>query len=510
MCRRRGARARGDARERRGTGHRGRAPQGVGGALRGAPRASRIWATLARSPRSSSFSRTRTPWSGDKPCSRSAPLLDPSRHDGRAVEPLVSALHDPRSTTEEQELLARALGRTGSPRALGVLLPLVTSKSLALRIAALDALGTLGPAGQDRELLFALEDDNASVRLHAAMALSLAGGPDSVHTLLARLTQGATEDRTAIGLALSGALSRSREETAREIESLLIDSGAAVRDALIEGLGRMSGPTAGTVLGELLKHAPGDVRSKQDRRSAGGAPRTATGDHGAARRRRPQVARRRGVGQRHFGERRPRPAVGSLGPRASWATAISTSHATRPPPWLSWRMPRGTAVPSGARWLRCARPRRTPAPMYGLTPSQGSRSWVRAATEAPPSVALSSTTPLRPSAPPPLARSAGFRQGRGPVRETTSELSHAASPTTRAAWWRTLAEASGSVLSRARRLLVFVVPDGKSFPVPQAPYALLRADGFIRSGRADRRGAIFERALPKGEVTLLVPAALAP
>ena len=59
-------------------------------------------------------------------------------------------------------------------------------------------------------------------------------------------------------------------------------------------------------------------------------------------------------------------------------------------------------------------------------------------------------------------------------------------------------------------LLVFVVPDGKSFPVPQAPYSMLRADGFIRSGRADRRGAIFERALPKGEVTLLVPAALAP
>ena len=95
------------------------------------------------------------------------------------------------------------------------------------------------------------------------------------------------------------------------------------------------------------------------------------------------------------------------------------------------------------------------------------------------------------------------------MRETTSELSHAASLTTRAAWWRTLAEASGSVLESAP-LLVFVVPDGKSFPVPLAPYALLRADGFIRSGRADRRGAIFERALPKGEVTLLVPAALAP
>ena len=150
-----GARARGGARERRGTSHRGRAPQGGGGALRCAPAPSHLGDPSAV-PTVLEFSWTRTPWSGDQAVLSVAPLLHPSRHDGRAVEPLVSALHDPRSTTEEQELLARALGRTGSPRALGVLLPLVTSKSLALRIAALDALGTLGPAGQDRELLSSL------------------------------------------------------------------------------------------------------------------------------------------------------------------------------------------------------------------------------------------------------------------------------------------------------------------------------------------------------------------
>jgi hypothetical protein len=37
----------------------------------------------------------------------------------------------------------------------------------------------------------------------------------------------------------------------------------------------------------------------------------------------------------------------------------------------------------------------------------------------------------------------------------------------------------------------------------------MRADGLIRSGRADRRGAIFERAAPAGELRLIVPGPLA-
>jgi hypothetical protein len=57
--------------------------------------------------------------------------------------------------------------------------------------------------------------------------------------------------------------------------------------------------------------------------------------------------------------------------------------------------------------------------------------------------------------------------------------------------------------------LVFVVPDGKSVPMPLASYSLLRADGLIRSGKADRRGAVFEQKTPKGELKLLVPGPLA-
>jgi HEAT repeat protein len=393
-----------------------------------------------------------------------------------------------------------------------VLLAQVTSKSLALRVAALDALGTLGPAGQDRELLFALEDDNASVRLHAAMALSLAGGPDSVHTLLARLTQGATEDRTAIGLALSGALSRSREETAREIEPLLIASGAAVRDALIEGLGRMSGPTAGTVLAELLKHAlETPDRSKIAEALAG-----------------------------HPEQRRAITALlADADPQvradAVWASGISPS-GTGDPGWFA----RATRLMSDsdldaasnatAAVALLARASNDEATKQGAVASlckavKHPRAYVRAN-------ALAGLALLG-------ARCDGGAAERRALLDDPSETVRAAaarsigrtgpgtgtaSPRARddqRALSRCVADDKSGMVANACRglgprspetapLLVFVVPDGKSSPVPLAPYSLLRADGFIRSGRADRRGAIFERALPKGEVTLLVPAALAP
>jgi hypothetical protein len=58
-------------------------------------------------------------------------------------------------------------------------------------------------------------------------------------------------------------------------------------------------------------------------------------------------------------------------------------------------------------------------------------------------------------------------------------------------------------------VVVFVVPDGRASPMPHAPYSLERTDGFIRSGIADRRGAVFELAAPRGELRLVVPGPLA-
>ena len=55
---------------------------------------------------------------------------------------------------------------------------------------------------------------------------------------------------------------------------------------------------------------------------------------------------------------------------------------------------------------------------------------------------------------------------------------------------------------------VFVVPAGESAPVPRAPFALVLADGGMRLGVTDRRGALFEPAAPRGSVQLTVPAPL--
>ncbi|HRI71802.1 MAG TPA: hypothetical protein PK156_46535, partial [Polyangium sp.] len=58
-------------------------------------------------------------------------------------------------------------------------------------------------------------------------------------------------------------------------------------------------------------------------------------------------------------------------------------------------------------------------------------------------------------------------------------------------------------------VLVFVALAGADQPQSRAPYALVRGDGLIRMGMADRRGGLFEFGAPKGMIRLAVPAQLA-
>jgi hypothetical protein len=53
---------------------------------------------------------------------------------------------------------------------------------------------------------------------------------------------------------------------------------------------------------------------------------------------------------------------------------------------------------------------------------------------------------------------------------------------------------------------VLVVSTGQSEPTARAPFALVRADGFIRSGTSDRRGAVWEAWAPRGPLRLTLPA----
>jgi hypothetical protein len=56
---------------------------------------------------------------------------------------------------------------------------------------------------------------------------------------------------------------------------------------------------------------------------------------------------------------------------------------------------------------------------------------------------------------------------------------------------------------------VYVIADGASLPRPRISYALELADGFLRAGTADRRGAVFEPLAPDGEISLHAPSAQA-
>jgi HEAT repeat protein len=429
-------------------------------------------------------------------------LLDPARHDGRAVEPLDAALADPRTTPEEKEQIARALGQTGAPRALGSLLPLVRGKALGLRLAAIDALGTLGPAGQDEVLLSVLGDDNAAVRLHAALALGSAGGEASVPKLLDRLTRSATEDRTAIGIALSGALSRSDDKSAEMVGTVVFESGGPVRDALIEGLGRAPGRAAGNLLAALAGREPDAADRRKIAEALAGHPEQSE------------------VLSRLLSD--PDPSVraqavwssGALPAGPSAAASLARAMQLVSDPDLDVA---ANAVAASAMLARTTSSRDATA---WLCRALGDfRSYVRAnalaglsllgarcekGAEERKLLVQDPSEAVRYAAARVVARAAPGAE-KDDARALARCVSDDKSGMVAAACRAQPAPTGGTAPS-----LVLVIPDGRASPLASAAYSLARADGLIRSGLSDRRGAVFEPAAPKGDLRLLVPAPLAP
>lgn len=431
-------------------------------------------------------------------------LLDPAHPDGRGIEPIAAVLRDPRTPPEERETLARALGRTGSPRALDTLVPLVEAKSLALRLAAIDALGVVGPAGQDAALLGALSDENAAVRLQAAVALSRAAGEGSVGALLDRLAVAAEEDRGAVGIAVAGAMARAKEpKWAEKGERLLATSSDAARDALLEGLGRMPGRPAGDVLARAAKAADADDRRKVAESLAGHPEELVTaiallGDGDAAVR----AAAAWSVGTIAHASA----AVAPLDRLAALAADSDADVAANAVASVARIAVRGSGGPSAAalgllcRALDDGRPYvRTNAlaglALVGARCDDGAKERALLARDGSEVVRgaaaeLLHRVPARDGAEDRRALSRCAEEDK-----TASVAARCGAPASRAAG--------------ASPLVVFVVPDGRTTPVSRAPFALLRADGLVRGGLADRRGAVFESSAPTGAVTLLVPGPLA-
>jgi len=438
-----------------------------------------------------------------------AAILRPENPDGRAVEPLVEALRRKGITTAEKEALIGALGRTGSPRALAELG--YWAKTNEQRRAAVAGLGSLGPVGQDAILLEALEDERASVRWEAAKALAATASDATTLRLIDELVNAAVADRGALAVAVSGAMARTTsEEVAQRAAELVASANETARDALIEGLGRAKDAKAGGHLARLARSGTVDDRRKIAEALAG---------HPEAPDALYLLAEDGDAGVRAI-------AIWALAASASLDTAPG-SVAGRPEKSRLERALASLDDASGevvanaaaavARLAKAAdAPEASDAAVAALCEAlDDSRGYVRAN-------ALAGLRWLG-------ARCGDGSRERDLLRRDGSEVARMAaarllrsvpagdSHADRRALLRCeVDETSAKVAALCRQgeaaagegtapIAIFAIPDGHTEPKPSTTFALLLADGFVRLGVTDRRGALLEIAAPKGPLRLLPP-----
>jgi HEAT repeat protein len=422
-------------------------------------------------------------------------ILDPQLSDGRAVEPIARALAHAKGG-EETSLIA-LLGRTGSPRATALLVPIAqNANDLKARRSAIEALGWIAPSGQDRVLLEALSSEESLLRMAAALSLARAGAESSTALLLDRLERAAEEDRGAIAIALAGPLSRTKDPgIALRLERMVRSSSGGQRDALIAALGWIPGPTASQRLAALGAHAADPVERMKVAEALASHPEATATLSGFARDVDSRVRANAVWALGSVGSERELPivvgalsdrdvavagnAAASLGRLASRHHLSVTEHLCAA---LADSRSYVRANSLGALRLtgkRCADERARQLLMLDRSEV------VRAAA----AVLVQSVPAQRPE----LDRSALKRCAQDDVSgSVAAACSNPPEP---------IAEAKDPVT-------VYVVPTGDSSPVPGAPFALVRADGIMRLGVADRSGAVYEHDAPRGFVSLAVPAPL--
>ncbi len=428
-------------------------------------------------------------------------LLDPNHPDGRAVEPLAAALRDARPTARERARIAALLGRTGAPRAAPLLVELVHAHDPALRLAAIDALGTLGAEGPtaDAALLDVLGAPEATVRLHAAVALSEAGGATARDALLSKLDGGDEVDRAALLTALGGVLARTPSEAAvlRLAGALELAAGPE-RDGIVEAIGRARLASAVKALAAVAKRdEPLDRRAAASLLAAHPADPTAlaTGralledaDAGV----RAQAAWTLGT----LGDASDVPrlavlagsqdvdvapdAVAAIGRIAARTHAADLAAKTLCPLLADPRpYPRANALAGLAlAGARC----------------EGGGAAERHALSEDPSEDVRAAAALL------LSRAPSTDDARALERCARSDPSGTVAARCR---WR------APLPARTHPALVYVVTETATQPHAGAPYAMLLADGLVHAGTTDRRGAVFDPVAPEGDVSLRRPSALA-
>ncbi len=427
-------------------------------------------------------------------------LLDPARPDGRAVEPLVAALKNPRLVPHERVATIGLLGRSGAPRAAQLLAELTRSKDLPTRIAAIDAIGTLGAAAAvDDALLEQIDDADPTVRLRATSALSLAGGARARDEILLRLSRNDEIDRHAHLAALAGILARTPNDRATEHLGRALEIAVGTeRDAVLAALGMSTAPGARARV-QALSRSP----APEDRRAVANLLAAHVGD---------PAARAAALALASDADPFARAAaVGSLGSLATAAdvTVLSTLargqdadvavNAVAALGRTLARLSRRDLVENALCPLVAhARPYLRANALTGLA-----LTGARCGDGAPERRALASDTDeiVRAAAALAIATTRAAEPDR--AREDTRALERCAqadrSP-------RVAATCRGPLSPPPKAtsaVTLYVVPGGAATPRPFAPCAVRHADGLVRIAYTDSRGAVVVPDAPRGPVALL-------
>lgn len=440
-------------------------------------------------------------------------LLDPSRPDGRAVEPLAATLKNPRTSPRERAAVAMLLGRTGAPRAANELVGLVNAKDESLRLAAIDALGALGAAAgtqapgnvsSDDALVPLLADVDPAVRLHAAVALASSGGVKARSALLQKLDGGEELDRFALFGALGGVLERHPDDNAaRRVFGELGVAAGPERDAVIEAAGRARSPSVVPSLGSAAKSADID-----DRRSVASVLAAHAGDPQA-------IATLRGLSS----------ADGDPSVRAEATFSLGSVGDASLVPVLAGLVKNGDVdVATNAAGAIARIGRRFPTatdltpvvcPMLGDgRPTVRANALIALANTGKRCADGRAERKLLVDDASDLVRSSAARAitttasasaaddrialDRCSASDRSAEVARLCRPRVVTA---TSAPSQGP--KRTRAVTVFIVGESAASTArPRAPFLLEYADGVLRAGLADRRGATFDPAAPAGEVVL--------
>lgn len=427
-------------------------------------------------------------------------LLDPTRPDGRAVDPARAMLLDAGTPNDEKVALVRLLGRTGSPRAQSVLVTLVNSKSRTLRLAVLDALGASGSFGTDVEaaLLLALDDESPEIRLAAAVSLARGGGAAVAGKLLERLTVAAEQDRGALALALAGALSRSTDAAlADKVAKVLPSIPDSARDGLLEGLGRMRGNASGKALRQLVLSNIDDRRKVAE--ALGGHPESISSLTAMLGDSDPSVRANAVWSLGAVGKRDVLPALSKLLMDPDVAVAGNAAGAlgriaARESAGSDVRTALCSALADGRPYVRA-----NALTSLGLSGQKCDAGLAEGLLQRDRSEAV------RQAAADHLWNVYGATN---PIPENIRRLLGRCVSEDRSAQVAVQCSRASVRTTATDDILVFVAPAGVDEPRARAPYALLRGDGLIRMGMADRRGGLFEYGAPRGVIRLVVPAQL--